>query len=137
MVIWAGRIMVIQGVVHLVATGILSLRHIPAWLRGDLWLPRGGLTQLAPATGAYWLTVGSFGLPLLLLGGVLVSVGRLGRAAPAYVGWALGLWGIVGSLILAPSPLVTALVPAIMIIIAARRADRESAADLISAGTAG
>jgi Family of unknown function (DUF6463) len=127
MVIWAGRVMVIQGVLHLVVTGLLSLGHVGGWLAGDAWLPPGGLSTMTPTVGAFWLTLGSFGVPQILLGIAVIELGRAGRPVPASVGWVLAVWGVVCAAVFEPSPFITALIPAGMLLVAARRRTGSSA----------
>ena len=116
------RILTFLATAHLVITTALSHAHLSAFLHGDLWLPAHGLSDLSPELGAYWLTIGSFGLPLLLLGAIVASTGRAGRTVPAYTGWGLVAWTLVGSLILEPTPMILVLIPAGMLIVARRRA---------------
>jgi Family of unknown function (DUF6463) len=132
MVTWAGRIMMIQGVLHLVVTGLLSLGRMGGWLTGEAWLAPGGLPSTAPAVAAFWLTLGSFGLPLILLGAVVARLGRMGRTVPAPVAWGLAAWGVACAAVLEPSPVITAVIPAAMLLIAGRSARR--AATLAVAG---
>ncbi|GAA4636248.1 hypothetical protein GCM10023196_085230 [Actinoallomurus vinaceus] len=128
MTVWAGRILMFLATAHLVTTTALSHAHLSAFLQGDLWLPEHGLSDLSPELGAYWLTVGSFGLPLLLLGAVVVSTGRAGRTLPPYLGWGLVAWTLAGSLLLEPTPMILVLIPAGMLIAARRRAGDGTAA---------
>lgn len=115
------------GVLHLVSTAVLSAKYVDAWVRGDLWLPEGGPTEISPAVGAFWLSLGSFGLPLLLLGGMVTWSASVGRTPPAYVGWGIAGWATICALILEPSPFILALVPAAMLIRAARRPEGHQA----------
>ncbi len=120
-VAWAGRILIGLGVLHLPLTGWLSRMHIGGWLAGSAWLPPGGVSQLSPAVGAFWLTLGSFALPLILLGGLVTRLARTGETVPGYVGWGLTVWGVVCAAVFEPSPFITVLVPAIMLLRAGRR----------------
>jgi hypothetical protein len=120
-VVWAGRILVAQGVLHLLITGWVSRTHIGGWLAGSAWLPHGGLSEMSPAVGAFWLTLGSFGLPQILLGGLVTGLGRAGGTPPAYVGWGLAVWGVVCAAAFEPSPFLTVLIPAVMLLRAGRR----------------
>jgi hypothetical protein len=120
-VTWAGRILVGQSVLHLLITGWLSRTHIGGWLAGTAWLPPGGLSDLDPAVGAFWLTLGSFALPQMLLGGLVTGLGKAGRTVPGYVGWGLAVWGVACAAVFEPSPFITALVPAVMLVRASQR----------------
>jgi hypothetical protein len=108
--------MVAQGVCHLLITGWLSRKHIGGWLAGSAWPPAGGLSDMGPAVGAFWLTFGSFALPQLLLGALIAKQGREGRTVPAYVGWGLAGWGVVCTALFEPSPFITVLIPAVMLL---------------------
>ena len=112
------------GALHLASTAVLSAQHMDAWVRGELWLPQSGPMEISPAVGAFWLFPGSFGLPLLLLGGMVTWSASIGRTPPAYVGWGIAGWATICALILEPSPFILALVPAAMLIRAARRPER-------------
>jgi len=108
--------MVTQGVGHLLITGWLSRKHFGGWLAGSAWPHAGGLSDMNPAVGAFWLTFGSFAVPQLLLGGLVIGLGRAGRPVPAYVGWGLAAWGVACSALFEPSPFITVLVPAVMLL---------------------
>ncbi|HEY9368907.1 DUF6463 family protein [Streptomyces sp.] len=121
---WAGRILAFLGAAHLLINGLLIRDRMPEWLDGALVaLPADRLHALPPALGAFWAVPGSFGLPLLLLGLLVARLARTGIPVPAYVGWGLAAWAVVTGLILLPSPFPLALIPAAMLIAAARRAD--------------
>ncbi len=126
MTVWAGRILMFQGVLHLVVTLVASQRHFPSWLRGDLWFPPFGMGDLSATGGAFWLTLGSFGVPLVILGSVVAWLGRSDRSVPAFLGWALGIWGLAASAVFQPSPFITLLIPAALLILASRRAAAQS-----------
>jgi len=117
----AARIMVILGALHLILTTAINLDDVPHWVSGELWMPKGSLRELAPHLGEFWLTIGSFGLPLILLGAVTAWAGKLGHTPPAFVGWTFGAWAVLAGLILEPCGYPLALIPAAMLIIAARR----------------
>jgi hypothetical protein len=134
-VVWAGRILVILGIAHLVITGWVSRTHIGGWLAGSAWPAPGGLADMSPAVGAFWLTLGSFGLPQTLLGGLVARLGKAGGTAPGYVGWGLAVWGVVCAAAFEPSPFATVLVPAIMLLSARRRANLGRVARAGGAGT--
>jgi hypothetical protein len=116
----AGRILVSLGVLHLLLTLWLSRTYIGGWLAGSAWFPPGGVSELSPSVGAFWLTLGSFGLPQILLGGLVMRLARTGGTVPGYVGWGLAVWGVVCAAVFEPSPFITVLVPAIMLLRARR-----------------
>ncbi|WP_254025204.1 hypothetical protein [Mesorhizobium ventifaucium] len=52
---------------------------------------------------AFWSTVGSFAIPLIVLGLLPLWMTRRGIVAPRFVGLALLGWGTVATLIMLPS----------------------------------
>ncbi|MFD1936438.1 MULTISPECIES: DUF6463 family protein [Nonomuraea] len=121
LVVLGGRITAFLGAFHLVVTIALNVSHLPAWFSGGLWFPANGLSELPPAVGAFWLTIGSFGLPLLTLGLLVAWLGNRGVVPPAFVAWALGGWCTIGAVAFEPSPFILVWVPAVMLLRAAGR----------------
>ncbi|GAA4078301.1 DUF6463 family protein [Actinomadura miaoliensis] len=124
MITWAGRVIALLGTLHLLTSAFYSREHVPGWATGDLWFPGKGPEDLSPSAGAFWLTVGSFGLPLLLLGLLIIWMDRHRIVPPAFLAWTIGAWCTLGGLLLMPSPFLLAWVPAAMLLIAARRRAR-------------
>ncbi|MGW5684329.1 DUF6463 family protein [Nonomuraea sp. NPDC003754] len=118
-VVLAGRIIAFLGVFHMAVTVALNIRYLPTWFSGGLWFPANGLGELPPALGGFWLTIGSFALPLFALGLLIDWTGRRGATPPAFVAWLLGVWGTIGALTFEPSPFVAVWVPAVMLLVAA------------------
>lgn len=124
MVVWAGGLLVFLACLHLVSTGLLNAHHMPAWFRGDLWLSPKGFSDLGALPveiGAFWLVWGSFGVPLGVLGALVAGLGRRGQAPPAYVAICVAVWGVTSAAVLEPSPFIAVLIPAGMLLVAARR----------------
>ena len=99
---WAGRLVVLHGTAHTV--GALTVegaaRHAGAWLAGEL---RGDdLAHMSAANSAYWLSVMSFGPPLVLLGLLLLWLARRGTVPPPFVGWALAGWTLLDTAVAGP-----------------------------------
>ncbi|MEV0354201.1 hypothetical protein AB0H88_51390 [Nonomuraea sp. NPDC050680] len=123
-VVWAGRILVSLAGLHLLAMSLLSADHIPGWLGGELWFFPPNVDDLArptPSMGAFWLTWGSFAVPLGLIGALVVGFGRRGQVPPPYLGIGVALWALVGAAVFEPSPFVLGVVPAALLLGAARR----------------
>ncbi|GAA3470721.1 DUF6463 family protein [Nonomuraea roseola] len=120
-VVLAGRIIAFLGLLHLVMTLAFNLHRLPAWLTLGLWFPANGLSELPPDAGAFWLTIGSFGLPLLLLGLLITWLGRRDVTPPAFAAWALGAWGTLLAVLFEPSPAILLWLPAALLLVAARR----------------
>jgi hypothetical protein len=115
--------MVFQGALHAVSALITNAGHWPAWLAGGV---SSNLAGHDPVVAAFWLSWGSFGLPLALLGAVVIGFGRAGRVPPLYLAIGYLIWGVLGGL-MAPSPLLTVLIPGALLIIATTTACRRRA----------
>jgi hypothetical protein len=127
--LWAGRILVILGVMHLVGLGAQNTEHVDDWFTGALWgLPRDQFVEPSGANGAFWIVVGSFAVPLLLLGTLISHLARRGVVVPQSVGWGLAVWCTVGAVILEPTPMLLGLIPAVLLVRQARRASAASPA---------
>ena len=124
LVIWAGLIMILQGAFHGLSALLANADHWPTWLAGGV---SSSLASQTPSVSAFWLSWGGFGLPLALLGAVLVGLGRAGRVPPLYLPITFMVWGVLGGL-MAPSPLLTALIPGALLLIATQSSRRRRAA---------
>jgi hypothetical protein len=75
--------MVFYGAAH--TLGALTVEGAAAyageWFSRGLW--GASLSDMTPATSAYWLSVNSFGPPVLLLGLTVLWLDRRGRHAPS------------------------------------------------------
>ncbi len=102
MIRWAGRLMVLYGAAH--TLGALTVegaaRHAGAWYRRDLW--GDDFSDRSPAMSAYWLSVNSFGPPVLLLGLTVLWLDRRDLTPPPFIGWSLGAWVVLGAFVLGP-----------------------------------
>lgn len=123
-VAWAGLIMIVQGAVHGVSALLVNTDHWPAWLAGGI---PSDLASDDPVVAAFWLSWGGFGLPLALLGAVILGLGRAGRVPPLYVPITYMIWGVLGGL-MAPSPLLTVLIPGVLLLIATSTGRRRQVA---------
>lgn len=120
----AGLIMILQGAVHGVSALLANIDHWPTWLAGGV---SSDLASHVPGVAAFWLSWGGFGLPLALLGAVVTGLGRAGRVPPLYLPVTFVIWGVLGGL-MAPSPLLTALIPGALLLIATKASRRRRAA---------
>ncbi|MFI7643667.1 hypothetical protein [Nonomuraea sp. NPDC049400] len=123
-VVWAGGILALLACLHLSSTALLSADHLPGWFRGELWFfpPNlDDLAMLAPNVGAFWMVWGSFGVPLGLVGALVVGYGRRGQVPPSYVGVVVGFWALTSAAVLEPSPFVLGVIPAVMLVVASRK----------------
>lgn len=125
MIKWAGWLIVFYASAHIV--GALTVegaaRHAGAWFSGELW--GEDLANLSPAMGAYWLSVNSFGPPLLLIGLTVLWLDRRGVRPPPFIAWALAAWIVVGAVVAGPGvgQDLILLVAAGLLIVQARRAN--------------
>lgn len=126
-VVLAGGIAAALGVLHLVSTLAMSMDYVPRWFTGQLWLPANGLSDLTPSQGAFWLTVGSFAVPLFTLGLLIGWLGRRGMVPPTFVALLLGGWGTLGAVLFEPSPFILTWIPAFMLLRSRSRGLREAA----------
>ena len=99
---WAGRLIVAYGTAH--TLGALTAegagRHAGTWVSGRLW--REGLSDMSPAMSAYWLSVNSFGPPLVLLGLTVLEADRRGAPPPPLLAWSLAGWTALGFVVTGP-----------------------------------
>jgi hypothetical protein len=102
MIRWAGRLIVLFGAAH--TLGALTVegaaRHAGAWFSGELW--GDDLATMSPANSAYWLSVVSFGPPLILVGLTVLWLDRRGITPPAFIAWTLGVWTLVDTVVAGP-----------------------------------
>jgi hypothetical protein len=122
----AGWVAVVAGVVHLVVTSLL---------RGSAWsdiAARGAWNSITldvtpaslPTAEAFWLTPGSFAVPILLFGSLVLWTGSQGVRVPAAFGWAVAAWGVVVVVLLPMSPgWIFPLIGALIVAGDRRRAD--------------
>ncbi|MEU7278568.1 DUF6463 family protein [Streptomyces sp. NPDC045431] len=129
MIKWAGRVFVFLGVVHMLATLVLTFpRYAGAWFTGQLWPMWENPVDTAPAMGAFWLTTGSFAVPLLVVGLLVLWLDRRGIVPPPFVAWTLGVWSVFGAVMVEPAPWVLVWVAVGLLVAGARRAGRAAVA---------
>jgi uncharacterized protein DUF6463 len=128
MIKWAGRIIVLVGAGHLlVALALYGRPHFGAWFSGALW--GEDLAAMSDAGAALWLTVDSFGLPLILVGLTVLWLDRRGLTPPSFLAWTVGVWAVVEAVIFGPSPSWLLPVAAALLLVGARRAGRRETAE--------
>ncbi len=119
--LWAGRLIIAIALVHIAFFVAVSWDYLPGWFAGDLWaVPELG-APMSSSEGHFWALLGSFAIPLLLLGGLVTSFAREGRALPGYVTWGIAAWVVACTYVLEPSGFPLGLVPAALLIAAQRR----------------
>jgi hypothetical protein len=131
MIKWAGRLIVFYGAAH--TLGALTVegaaRHAGAWFSGELW--GEDLSRMSPANSAYWLSVGSGGVPLVLIGLLVLWLDRRDITPPPFIAWTLGIWTVVDAVVLGPTPgqWLIVLLASGLLLAGARRADSAPHAD--------
>jgi hypothetical protein len=118
---WAGRILVVVGTGHLLGAFALTVRdHAHRWFSAELWRLDEGILDMSPAMAAFWLTTGSFGVPLILLGALVLWLDRQGIAPPRFVAWMLVAWSAMAAVIVEPAPWAVITVAGGLLLAAAR-----------------
>ncbi len=102
MITWAGRLLVLYGAAHTIGAFAVegAARHAGAWFRGELW--GADLSAMSQPTSAYWLSVTSFGPPLILIGLTVLWLDRRGTTPPRFIAWALGAWTLLDIVLAGP-----------------------------------
>lgn len=119
--------MMVIGILHMVVLGIDAAAEIPGWLRLELWTVehwqplRTQRLEVLASNAAFWSTVGSFALPLIMIGALVVWLGGKHLPLPSFLGWSLLAWIVVASLIIEVSGFPLGIPVAICLIIGARR----------------
>ncbi|MFE3257914.1 DUF6463 family protein [Nocardia sp. NPDC059091] len=100
MIAWAGRLIVLFGAAHtiLALTWMRAARYAGDWFSGALW--HDDLAVMSPANSALWLSLDSFGIPLVLVGLTALWLDRRGITPPLFIVWVLGLWTVFGAVVL-------------------------------------
>jgi hypothetical protein len=106
----AGWIALVFGAVHVIVAPLES-RSRDVWSRvvDDGWWNTFTLSE--PTTLAeyelserFWVTLGSWGVPLLALGSYIVWSTHQGHRVPAWIGWIFLAWGLIFATALPASP---------------------------------
>lgn len=100
MIRWSGWLIAVFGTAHTLGALFVegAARHAGAWFSGELWSE--DLSDMSPANSAYWLSLESFGPQLVLIGLTVVWMGRRGIVPPLFIGWTLGVWTVIDTVIL-------------------------------------
>ncbi|MEU9482462.1 hypothetical protein AB0D83_02120 [Streptomyces decoyicus] len=97
-------------------------RHAGTWFSGGLWSE--DFAAMSPAGSAYWLSLASFGIPLILVGLTVLWLDRRGIAPPAFIAWTLGTWTVVDAVVLPFTPWPLFALACALLLIGVRRARR-------------
>ena len=100
----AGWLIVFYGTAH--TLGALTLEgaahHAGDWFSGGLW--GEDFSDMSPAGSAYWFSLASFGVPLVVIGLMVLWLNRRDIAPPRFVAVILGLWTMVDATVLLLTP---------------------------------
>ncbi|KAA1429218.1 DUF6463 family protein [Nocardioides antri] len=121
---WASGLLVLLGVGHVVVSVLVDHARVADWLGDGLWatvplVPEQTVDEQA-TVAAFWGGVGSFAVPLVLLGLLVRHLAARGVPVPAWVGWGVAGWCVLGGVMLVPSPFFVGVVPGLLIVLAAR-----------------
>lgn len=127
---WAGYGMIGMGMLHMLVLGMDALPQLSSWLTGGLWTLehwQPALTQsqaVLAGNAVFHSTLGSFALPMIVFGFLVLWMDRRGLVPPAFVGWGIGAWAVLAGLVMEPSGYPLGLIPAVLLVLAARKATR-------------
>lgn len=112
----AGIVLIVIAGLHLVV--MAPHPHWASWLAGGLWAGAGS----PESTSSFWAMPGSFAVPLVLLGVLVLRQARRG-GVPAFLGWTLLGWFLVCVLLMSPvSGFTLGLLPSVLLVIGTLRA---------------
>jgi Mg/Co/Ni transporter MgtE len=109
MVRWSSIGLIVLGLIHLLVLGADVPTEAIRWLSLNLWTfdhwapLRSQEIDLALSNGVFWSTIGSFAVPVILIGTMLLYAERQGWRMPPAIGWALVAWQVVATLLMPPS----------------------------------
>ncbi|AJT69606.1 hypothetical protein T261_8009 [Streptomyces lydicus] len=128
MIKWAGWIITLCGTAHTIGalTVEKAARHAGTWFSGGLWSE--DFADMSPAGSAYWLSLASFGIPLILVGLTVLWLDRRGITPPAFIAWTLGTWTVVDAVVLPFTPWPLFALACALLLIGTHRARRDNPA---------
>ncbi|WP_218581799.1 DUF6463 family protein [Nocardia cyriacigeorgica] len=133
---WASGIMIFVATGHLILLALTDWAGITEWVNQGMWaavpLELGDEVQTVPTLQndvTFWAGPGSFAVPLILLGCMTWYLTGRGVAVPAWFGWGVAAWCLLGGVLLVPSPFFAGVVAGVLIIVAARMDTRRVALD--------
>ncbi|MEV0195281.1 hypothetical protein [Nonomuraea sp. NPDC050691] len=133
---WASGIMIALGAGHLSLLAMTSWQDVTGWVDRGIWaavpldLSDGAVKTARSLQNAvtFWAGPGSFAVPLVLLGCLIWGLAGRGVAVPAWIGWSLAVWCVLGGVLLVPSPYFAGTVAGALVVLAARGKDRPAPA---------
>lgn len=129
----AGWLLVSIGVLHLLMFGADALPALDSWSKLDLWTMEHTTTPVAERSfaflrseHAFWTTIASPAIPLMILGALVLWMARRRLEVPAFVGWAVLAWGVACSLIMEPSGFPLFIAVGVLLLIGAHQSRRDA-----------
>lgn len=120
MIRWAGWLITLYGLAH--SVGALTVEkagsYAGIWFTGGLWAEH--FSDMTPAGSAFWLSLGSFGIPVMLIGMLILWLDRQKITPPAFLAWVLSAWTFVDAAILLFTPWPIVLVACILLLLGIR-----------------
>ncbi len=124
----AGIGFMLIGLLHMTLFGWDAWPQAAAVLSGALWTTDHTLLPVAArdpallqAEHAFWSTIGSAGIPVLVLGLVILWIDRSGLRVPAAPSALLVIWSAVGTALMQPSGFPLVLLASALLLIASLR----------------
>ncbi|MFE6236668.1 DUF6463 family protein [Cellulosimicrobium sp. NPDC057862] len=122
----AAGTLVTLGTGHLVIVSVVGRDRLAAWVDTGLWAAVPLFPGARPSTAtlndqvAFWSGVGSFAVPLVVLGGLVWWLASRSLVPPEAVGWGLVAWFALGAVVLVPSPMIVGALAGALLVVAAR-----------------
>jgi Family of unknown function (DUF6463) len=115
----AARACMLIAVIHTLLALTGSLGILAEMARAGLWntVPAPWIHEHLETQLVFWASLGGVAVPLFLLGALLEWIGQ----APVFLGWSLLGFAIVTALLTPISGFWTLLIPAVLLIVDARR----------------
>ena len=104
-----------------------AARHAGAWFGGELW--GDDLANMSPDNSALWLSLNSFGVPLIVVGLTVLWLDRRSVTPPPFIAWTLLIWTVVDAVVLVLTPWPILLLASGLLLAGTRRATHRDAAD--------
>ncbi|MEV5238402.1 DUF6463 family protein [Streptomyces cinnamoneus] len=119
-----GWLLVFLGAAHTLLALTLegAAGYAGEWFSGALW--GEDFADMSPANSALWLSMESFGPPLVVVGLTVLWLDRRGITPPPFIAWTLGILGAVDAVVLITTPWPLFLLANILLLVGGRRAAR-------------